>query len=66
MTSAEILYGNVLTFDFCCISRCSGEMLLTEASPCFSAFIHVICLGHYLFALVYIVIAGPNLTMIQP
>jgi hypothetical protein len=51
VTSAEILYGNVLTFDFCCMSRCSGEMLLTEASPCFSAFIHVICLGHYLSSL---------------
>jgi hypothetical protein len=23
--SIEILYGNVLIFDFCCISRCSGE-----------------------------------------
>jgi len=34
VTSAEILYGNDLIFDFCCISRCSGEMLLTKASPC--------------------------------
>jgi len=45
VTSAEILRGNVLIliFDFCCISRCSGENSPAEASPCnFYSLVHVI------------------------
>ena len=82
VTSVEILYGNVLIFDFCCISRCSGGnspdggLLFANLADkfsfkmCFSALIHVIC-SRFTTFLPYPLPSDPvprgsNLTMIQP